>query len=336
MSHITHIAQHKKQLELRFEIIRAMREFFWSKNFLEVETPLVLKHPGMEPNLSAMKVDFHNEHRESFTAYLHTSPEYTMKKMLASGFGNIFSLTKCFRDEESFGGMHNPEFTMVEWYSVGADLFRLMREVEKMIGFVVKKIEKLEAGSWKREFVFTKVSMKELWLEILNVDLDEYLTTEKMFELCREKGYSVSEDEQYEGLFYRIFLDEIEPRLATMGGVMIYLYPAPMASLSKKSVEHPGYAERVEVYVDGVELANGFSELTHADEQLKRLQEEQAERKLQGKTRYEIDMEFIDALNTMPECAGIALGVDRLVQVVLSCKNIDDVLVLPASKLFEN
>jgi lysyl-tRNA synthetase class 2 len=334
MSHITHIAQHKKELELRFEIIRAIREFFWSKQFIEVETPLTLKYPGMEPNLSAMQVRFHNAHKKEFTGYLHTSPEYTMKKMLGSGFGNIFSLSKCFRDEESFGGTHNPEFTMVEWYRVQVDIFALMRDVEELFGFVVNKITKPEARSQKREFVFTKVSMKELWGEILNVNLDEYLTTEKMFELCVKKGYSVGEGERYEELFYRIFLAEIEPRLATMGGVMLYMYPAQMASLSKLSEKDLRYAERVEIYIDGLELANGFSELTDSVEQLKRLQEEQLERKREGKEVYEIDMEFIDALKTMPTCAGIALGVDRLVQVLLSCKNIDDVLVLPVSKIF--
>jgi lysyl-tRNA synthetase class 2 len=168
----------------------------------------------------------------------------------------------------------------------------------------------------------------------LDVNLDSYLTKEKMYELCKEKNYNVQEDESYEELFYRIFLQEIEPKLKNMGAVIVYNYPAQMASLSRLSEEDSRYAERFEVYVDGLELANAFSELTDKDEQLKRLQEEQIERERQGKKVYDIDMDFIEAVGQMPKSAGIALGVDRLVQVLTSCQNIDNVLTLPSSKLF--
>jgi len=175
-----------------------------------------------------------------------------------------------------------------------------------------------------------------LWQKTININLDEYLTREKMLVLCKEKKYNVEMQESYEELFYRIFLQEIEPKLKDMGAVIVYNYPAQMASLSKLSEINPNYAERFEVYIDGLELANAFSELTDKDEQLRRLQAEQKERERQGKKVYEIDMEFIEAVGQMPKSAGIALGVDRLVQVLTSCQNIDNVLTLPADKLFND
>ncbi|OIO18955.1 MAG: EF-P lysine aminoacylase GenX [Candidatus Magasanikbacteria bacterium CG1_02_32_51] len=321
------MAKNKEILEKRFEIIKLVREFFWSQNFIEVETPLLIKYPGQEPNISAIETIFHNEQKQDFRGFLHTSPEYTMKKMLAAGFTNIFFLGKTFRDEESFGGTHNPEFTMLEFYRTNADMFDLMGDVESLFEFILKKIN-------FPNFKFLRISMIELWQKTIAIDLDEYLTTEKMLELCKSKNYNVKDDESYEELFYRIFLNEIEPKLKDRGAVIVYNYPAQMASLSRLSEENPNYAQRFEVYIDGLELANAFSELTDKEEQLKRLQEEQKERERQGKKVYEIDMDFIEAVGQMPKSAGIALGVDRLVQILTSCQNIDNVLTLPLSKLF--
>ncbi len=337
MSQVFQIAKNKKNLEARFVIIKLIREFFWSQNFVEVDPPALVKTPGQEPNLSAMSVKFHNEHGEEFNGYLHTSPEYAMKKMLSAGFDKIFYLGKCYRDFESFGGQHNPEFTMIEWYRAGEDFYSLMRDVEELINFVVKRMESQKSKvkslksfdkDWKNLF------MRELWQEIVGVDLSEYLTREKMFELCVARGFKSEADESYEELFYRIFLNEIEPKLVDMGNVIIHHYPAQMAALSKLSEKEIGYVERFEVYINGIEIANAFTELTDAGEQLKRLQEEQIERKRQGKEVYEIDYEFIEALKNMPDSAGIALGVDRLIQVLLSCQKIEDVIILPSIEVF--
>ncbi|PIZ94561.1 MAG: hypothetical protein COX81_03215 [Candidatus Magasanikbacteria bacterium CG_4_10_14_0_2_um_filter_37_12] len=334
MSQAMHIAKNKKNLLIRSQIIRLIREFFWSQDFTEVETPLIVKYPGQEPNLTPMSVEIENERGQKYFGYLHTSPEYTMKKMLSAGFGNIFSICKCFRNQESFGGLHNPEFTMVEWYQIHANMFDVMDMFDELIKNLVKK---LSASNLKFEiFNFQKIErvyMRNLWQKILGVDLDDYLTREKMYELCVEKKYHVEKDASYEELFYRIFLDEIEPKLKGKN-IIIHHYPAQMAALSKLSLDDPRYAKRFEVYIDGVEIANAFSELNNSEEQLKRLQDEQMKRKKIGKDVYDIDMEFIEAVGKMPKCAGIALGVDRLVQVFGDCNEIDDVLTLPMSKLF--
>ncbi len=330
MSHVIHIAKNKKLLQTRFDIIKGIREFFWSKNFVEVETPTIVRHAGMEPNIAAMKLDIHNEHSVLFTGYLHTSPEYTMKKMLSAGFEKIFYLGKTFRDHESFGGLHNPEFTMLEWYRVGSTMFDVMRDVEELLQFVEGRVERKEG----RDLVFRRLCMREVWEKFVQVDLDEYLDKEKMYGLCRKKRYNVKEDESYEELFYRIFLDEIEPKLKDLGAVIIHHYPAQMAALSRLSAEDLRYAERFEVYIDGIEIANAFSELTDADEQLRRFKTEQEERRRQGKEVYNIDYEFVESLKTMPESAGIALGVDRFVQALIGVENIEDILPLSMKQIF--
>ena len=338
MSHTYHISKNKKNLELRFQIIKLIREWFWLQKFTEVETPTIIKLPGQEPNLSPMKIGIVNEQNKKFEGYLHTSPEYTMKKMLSAGFGDIFYLGKCFRDEESFGGLHNPEFTMLEWYRVESDMFDIMNDVEELINYIIKNLKfsifNLKTILNDGIFQFKKSTMKELWGQYINIDLDDYLETDKILVLCKSFNYHVSENESYEELFYRIFLDKIEPKL--IQPTIVYNYPAQMASLSKVSESDSRYAERFEVYINGMELANAFSELTDAEEQLKRLQEEQIERKRQGKEVYDIDMEFIEALKNMPKSAGIALGIDRLVMVLLGCQNINDVLTLPMSGLYRS
>lgn len=327
MDQLLHIQNNKKALDLRFQILRHVREFFWSQNFVEVETPLLLKLPGQEPYLSPMKLSLHNEKGESFQGFLHTSPEYTMKKMLASGYEKIFSLCKVFRDYESFGGTHNPEFTMVEWYRVNEEFTVIMDDVEALFGSIAEKLG-------QQKIVFERVHMRDLWKEYVGVNLDEYLETEKMFELCSKRGFAPAKNEPFEDLFYRIFLNEIEPKLASRGAVIVHHYPAALAALSRISKTDPLYAERFEVYVQGLEMANAFGELTDAKEQRKRLVEERTVRAKLGKDVYEIDEEFIEAVGTMPEASGIALGIDRLAAYFLSCQNIDSVIALPANKLF--
>lgn len=333
MSHLEHIRENKKILEARFSILKSIRNFFDQESFIEVESPLIIKLPGQEPNLSPVEVNLCNERKQIFPGFLHTSPEYTMKKMLAAGFEKIFFLGKCFRNEESFGGTHNPEFTMLEWYRTGADLEKIMDDVENLFNFVGEKIHEQKFISEKPVFHFERMSMKDLWQECVQVNLDDYLDRESLFKLCQSKNYNPSADENYETLFYRIFLNEIEPKLKNRN-IIIYNYPAVMASLSRVAINAPGYAERFEAYIDGVEICNAFGELTDGQEQKKRLLEEKAERQRQGKRVFAIDEEFISALDKMPASSGIALGVDRMIMVLLACQNINNVITLPASELF--
>ncbi|MBU1132087.1 EF-P lysine aminoacylase GenX [Patescibacteria group bacterium] len=339
MNHLTHIQTNKELLETRFFILRLVREFFWKENFTEVETPLIVNVPGQEPNIVPMKINIHNEKIVEFSGFLHTSPEYAMKKMLAAGFENIFYLGKCFRDRESFGGSHNPEFTMMEWYRVGKNYVDIMNDAENLFHFIAEKteghngIDKINLAKIKKQW--QRKTMKSLWHEFLQINLDDFLTQEKMFELCVGKKYNVSKEESYEELFYRIFLNEIESKLGIDVPLIVHEYPAQMASLAKLLEKDSRYAERFEVYFNGLELANAFSELTDADEQESRLREERNFREKTGKDVYDIDQEFIGALRAgMPESAGIALGIDRMAMLFTGCQEIDNVITLPMSKLF--
>lgn len=339
MKHLAHISQNKDLLQTRFQIIHLIREYFWSQNFLEVETPFIVRVPGQEPNIVPMKVNVHDDKDQEFLGYLHTSPEYTIKKMLAAGFRDVFSIGKCFRDYESFGDTHNPEFTMIEWYRSDANYVNVMDDTEGLFHFVAEKTlgnpTINQENLLKIQKKWSRKTMRELWREFVSIDLDEYLSAEKMFELCVARGYNPEKGESYEELFYRIFLNEIEIKLGFDAPIIVYEYPAQMAALSKLSDRDNRYAERFEVYINGLELANAFSELTNAEEQRKRLLEEQQFRRETGKYVYDIDEEFIDALRAgMPMTSGIALGVDRMIQIFTGCQNIDNVLVLPMSKLF--
>ncbi len=329
-----HLTKNKKNLEYRFKILKLIRQFFELEKFTEVDAPEILALPGQEPNLQPMKVIVNNENKQEFVGYLHTSPEYTMKKMLTVGWDKIFYLGKCYRNQESFGGTHNPEFTMIEWYRTKVDYQALMTDLEKLWQYCLDNLPELTIADnlkqpWKR------VTMKELWQEYVNVDLDKYLTKDSMHALASFLGFNPGNDESYEELFYIIFLNRIEKYLGVDQPTIVCEYPAVMASLSKLTPDGK-YAERFEAYVNGIELCNAFSELTDADEQLKRLTAEKEERVRLGLEVFDIDQDFIEALQAgMPQSAGIALGVDRLVMLMLACSNIDDVLVLPMSRLFE-
>lgn len=327
MRHIDHISLNKANLDARWALIKAMREFFWSHGFTEVETPQLVRLPGQEPYLDPMQVQVRNEQKNTYSGYLHTSPEYTMKKMLAAGYKNIFSMCKTFRDVESFGGTHNPEFTMLEWYRTGVDFYTIMEDVAQLMHALRKDAS---------DMAIERIHMRDLWKETIDIDLDDCLETQTMHQLCIDKGYTPKQDEPYEDLFYRIFLNEIEPSLKDRGAIIIHHYPAQMAALSKLSEEDNRYAERFELYINGIEIANAFTELTNAAEQKKRLVEEQKRREQLGKDVYNIDNAFLEAVEAMPPSAGIALGVDRLVQVLLGTENINDILPLPASVLWED
>lgn len=331
MNHIHHISQNKRFLEARAEIVRLIRQFFWQEGFLEVETPNIVALPGQEPYLDPMIVEVENEVNKKNKYYLHTSPEYTLKKMLAAGFGDIFTICKVYRNKESFGGLHNPEFTMLEFYRTKTNFWSLMDDLDNLVSFVSKEISqnhKFEIINLKS---FRRIHMRDLWQKYVGINLDDYLDNESMNKLCQKLEIKSDAAEAYEDLFYKIFLNKIEPNL--IEPTIVHHYPAQMAALSRFSEEDLRYAERFEIYINGLEIANAFTELTDKDEQRKRLAEEKELRRELGREVYNIDEDFLEAVDMMPECAGIALGVDRFVMTLLGCQDINNVLTLPASKL---
>lgn len=335
----------KKIYETRLALIRLMREFFWSEEFVEAETPLAVRYPGQEPYLNPMPLTLHEPNGAGHQFYLHTSPEFSLKKLLAAGFSKIFEITKTFRDYESFGGHHNPEFTMAEWYRAPGTLNEIMNDVEKMFKYIGRALGQAAvqyhgraipiAETWERK------SMKELWQKYLRVNLDECLTLENIGALARASGHEISPDFTYEDIFFKIFLNEIEPRLGLERPLFVYDYPAQMCSLSRASAD-PRYAERSELYIGGLELCNGFGELTDADEQLKRLEQDRQLREKLGKPTWNVDPDFISALAALgaearsAKAAGVALGVDRMVLLFTGANDINEVIFNSAHDQLES
>lgn len=317
--------------EKRLQIIKLIREFFWREGFAETDTPVAVALPGQEPELNPMPVIIHDEQGAARQFYLQTSPEFSMKKLLAAGFEKIFQICKCFRDYESFGGLHNPEFTMIEWYRANATYQDIMDDTERLFKFVAQALgtdhvtyrgrQIPVSGTWDRK------TMKQVWRDQMGANLDDHLTQSAMVQLARARGYAVADDESYEDAFYKIFLNEIEPKLGIERPVFLYEYPVGMASLSRVCAYDPRYAERFELYIGGLELANAFGELTDAQEQKNRLEADHAKREAAGKTVYPVDPDFIAALAAgIPQTGGIALGVDRMSMLFTGANDINEAI----------
>ena len=363
----------KDRLRMRTLLIGKIREFFLREGFLDVETPELVRLPGMEPHLDVFKTRFRSWQAEekkdhsangslhgqtSYDMYLITSPEYAMKKLLVAGFEKVFQICKSFRNKEHLSELHNPEFTMIEWYRAYASYLEIMDDTEKLVNelakFVNGKAEILwggragggdggaagenggapvAAGGRKSVDVslpWPRVKVKDLFKEIAGINEDVLVDAELLRKAVAAKGYKVDEKTAYEDLFYEVFMKEIEPKLGLEKPVIVYDYPVQMAALAKKSADDPRFAERFEVYIAGLELCNAFTELNDPVEQKARLEAERLERQKMGKNDYEVDQSFIDALAFgMPPSGGIALGVDRLVMLILGVADINDVLFFP-------
>jgi lysyl-tRNA synthetase class 2 len=335
----------KEIYDSRLKIVRLIREFFWSAGFEEADTPIAVKYPGQEPYLNPVPVSLHNPAGEEHKFYLHTSPEFAMKKLLAAGYPKIFQICKTFRDFEQFGGLHNPEFTMIEWYRAPGTLEEIMDDTEALFKYVGKELgvalvippslrgdkggSKIDiSGQWDR------LSMRHVWQKYIGVELNDYLSVVKMQELMLERGYNF-QSEVYEDLFFKIFLNEIESKLGMEKPVMIYDYPEQMTSLSRLSAVDPRYAERFELYIAGIELANAYGELTDPVEQKKRLEADREKRQQLGKETWPVDSDFISALESgISSAGGIALGIDRMVMLFTGAKDIDQVIFQSAGDVF--
>jgi lysyl-tRNA synthetase class 2 len=301
------LAERKDCLWLRARLIQEIRRFFIEHEYLEVETPQLIQTPPPEVHIELIRAG---------NGYLQPSPELYMKRLQAAGYTQIFQISKCFRDGER-GNHHLPEFTLLEWYRAGIDYESLMAECEKLIGQVSECItggrriltQKKEIdlnGPWER------ISVRDCFDRYAALDL----------ETAMKKEY-----------FDEVMAQEIEPNLGITKPTILYDYPASLASLARLKPENPRFAERFEIYIAGIELANGFSELTDPLEQRRRFENDQQERQQLGKQTYPIAEKFLRSLEHMPEAAGIALGVDRLAMILADRHKIDDVVCFTPEEL---
>jgi lysyl-tRNA synthetase class 2 len=320
----------QKIYHLRLEIERLTREFFWTQNFVEASTPIALRLAGQEPYLNPVPVKVGDPLNKEYQFYLRTSPEFALKKLLATGLKKIFEIGKCFRNYESFGGTHNTEFTMIEWYQSPGTYWDFMQDTENLFKYIGKKlaIDKLRYRGKEIDFLdrWDRASVKELWQKYIGVNLDDYLEIDNLKTLAKKRGYQVDGRDEYEDLFYKIFLNEIENHLGQDRPIFIYDYPTSMCSLSLRC-EDKRYAQRAELYIGGLEVANGFGELLDPIEQKKNLEKDKALRSKLGRETWEVDPDFIAALEAgIKPSGGIALGVDRMVLLFTGALDINEVI----------
>ena len=304
----------KPYLQARMEIIRGIRAFFNEQGFWEVETPVLQVCPVMDTHIHAFRV-------EKDGRYLHTSPEFAMKKLMVAGVPKLYQICPVFRrDPET--RLHSPEFTMIEWYRAPGDYRDIMEDCEKLLRSLNVKELHYEDKNCDPFKEWQRISVEEAFKTYADIELNDDLKAS-----AKEAGVRVADSDSWEDVFHAVMAEKIEPNLGVGVPTILYDYPVSMASLSRKKPEDERYAERFELYVCGVELANAFSELTDAAEQRQRFVEEMDHKeKLYGE-RYPIDEEFLEALeHGLPESGGIALGIDRLVMLASGAEDINQVL----------
>jgi len=304
------------QYLVREKVVDTIRSFFKDQGFHEIFTPILVPVPSIEPNLEVFETQLRNSKGLKRKGFLIMSPEYAHKKLLAAGVGNVFEITRSFRNEEEASRLHSPEFTILEWYRVGADYFDVMNDFENLFLKIV--------GKDKLEYQGETYDLKKPWPRV---------TFTEAFKKYAGKNLENVKDED----FYKIFFNEVEPKiLEVKRPIFLYDYPISQAALARPKKENPHLAERFEVFVAGVELGNCFSELTDAKLQRKRFESDLLERRRLGKTNFPIDEELIEALKSgMPTVSGIAVGVDRLVMLAADVPNVADTLFFPDSELFD-
>ncbi len=309
-------------LRLRAQVLAEIRQFFFQRQVLEVETPLLCQNTGTDPQLDFFATNFHYPPFNK-RYFLQTSPEFAMKKLLAAGSGSIYQICKAFRNSE-IGRYHNPEFTLLEWYRIDFDLFELMNEVAQLLQVLFKSVYD--------SINIIKISYQNLFQDVtgLNPLFFNFIEYKKF---AITSGYPEALDlcgSQHVLWLDFIFSHCVQPALSNNCVYMVYWYPAVMSSLARLNLDNPMLTERFEVFVNRIELANGYFELTDDKEQESRFDREIAYRLKSGLSHVEKDRQLLAALKAgLPECSGVALGLDRLLMIVGECQNIQEVLTFP-------
>jgi lysyl-tRNA synthetase class 2 len=321
----------------RHRLTAALRQTFDSLGYEEVETPILVRSPGLEPTIQAFRTQFVPEIGAvaARPLWLHTSPEYAMKRLLADGWQRVFQLTKVFRNGE-VTRTHNPEFTMLEFYRTPADYRDLMDDLERLFRALAWASGHRETLHWNEQTIdlsapFERLTVREAMLRHTGLDIALLTDRAELARAAQQRGYFVPESVQsWDDVFFAVFVTAVEPKLGSPRPTFLIDYPARMAALARLKPDDPTVAERFELYAGGLELANGFSELIDAEEQRARFKLEQEERRGLGREVYPLDEVFLSAVGRMPAASGVAVGFDRLVMLLTGAESIADVLLFPA------
>jgi len=313
----------------RQTMLASLRGALAAAGYLEVETPCLVPFPGQEPHIDPFAVPFspQTDVGQPRTLYLHTSPEYAMKRLLADGGPPVFQLCKVFRNGE-VSAHHNPEFTLLELYRPQADIFAVLDDLEAAFAQVERAVTGREGPFSKTPW--ERLTVREALVRHAGLDLFAHPDGPSLKRAAEARGIRTGDSAELDDVFFHVFLEKVEPHLGRERPTWLTEYPASMASLARLKPSDPRVAERVELYVDGVELANGFSELTDAAEQRRRLEAEQAWRTAHGRPAFPLDDAFLAAVGKMPPSGGMAVGVDRILMLLLGAGSIADVLLFPA------
>jgi lysyl-tRNA synthetase class 2 len=297
--------------------LKAIRDFFYSHEYLEVETPNLMQTAAPDPNIEPLKV--YVVDRGPF--FLHTSPEIGMKKLLMYGHERIFQVCKVYRVEEN-EEIHNTEFTMLEWYREGTYL-DAMNELEDLIAFVVERLSAAEGGLSTRPWEI--YDLAELFIKETGINPFE-LEQDNLFSAMRDVGFlGVDQRDTWNDLFFKLFIQEVEPRIPKEAPYFIKDWPFSVSTMAKK--KDANRVERFELYMNGLEIANGYTELLDPSEQRQRFDRDNSERKASGKQIFSVDEQFLGAIESLQgPYAGVSVGIDRLLMVLLGKKRISDVL----------
>jgi lysyl-tRNA synthetase class 2 len=319
-------ADRRPALLARGRIKTAARAWFEAQGFVEVECGALAASPGNEAHLHAF--------RTVEGPYLHTSPEFAAKKLLAAGETRIFDFARVFRARER-GPLHAPEFTMLEWYRAGEDYERVIEDVLALVRLAAdttgaREFRYRDRVCDPREEV-ERLTVADAFTHHAGIDLLAALgDRDRLAAAARRAGLSVSDDDNWADIFSKALVARIEPRLGIGRPTVLYEYPRSEAALARASARDPRVAERFELYVCGVELCNGFGELTDPAEQRARFEAEMDEKQRVHGERYPIDEDFLAALAVMPQASGVAMGFDRLAMLAVGARKLDDVIWAPA------
>ena len=333
-------AERRAALEMRARVLAGLRGFFAERAFVEVETPCLQRSPGLEPHIMALAVELKDPLAEGRRRlYLHTSPEFAMKKLMVAGVERLYQIAHVWRDGER-SPLHHPEFTLLEWYRARAGYESLMTDCEALLRSTAAAAggTELKRGALACDPArpAERLTVAQAFRHYCGIDL---LTTAPeprapsaalLAAEARRIGLFVSERDSWEDIFHRVMLDRIEPRLGVGAATILYEYPLSLAALARPSPADARVAERFELYVCGVELANAFGELTDAVEQRRRFEADMAFKQRLYGVRYPLDEDFLAALAFgLPASAGIALGLDRLIMLLAGAATIEEVLWAP-------
>jgi len=315
---IPYCAMDKHRIEQKRDVINLIRTWFTSQEFFELETPILVPSPGMEVHLHGFKTTYIDPHDKAWEYYLPTSPEFAIKKALGAGFGKVFEIARVFRNQGELGPQHHPEFNMLEWYRPG-NYLDIMDDVEALLQFISHNF-KLEGRpdhfSW--DDGITRLSVADCFQQYAQLDLQRGIEDQEYwFESAKKVlGENIPDDDTFEDIFFRIWMKLIEPNLGKYKPEIVFDYPASMAALSKLKASNPTWAERFELYIQGVEIGNAFSELTDSEEQRVRFEAANKERERLGYPPHPVDEDLIRAIGKMGNTGGIAIGIERLLMVL--------------------